>query len=163
MQTICDVRIDERLIHGQVATYWQGALKFTRIMVIDEPSANDEMQKSLLRVSCPTATRLSVLGPEKAAENLKSNRYDNERVFIVCKKPQVILDLYKYGFKVDHVTVGNMSGGQNKKTVIKHINVTEEDIQNFHKLEELGIPIHAQLIPVEAPVPFMPLLKNAEK
>ena len=51
---VCAIRIDERLIHGQVATLWQGSWNCNRIMVIDTKSANDPMLKSVLKIACPT-------------------------------------------------------------------------------------------------------------
>ena len=51
---VCAIRIDERLIHGQVATLWQGAWNCNRIMVIDSKSANDPILKSVLKIACPT-------------------------------------------------------------------------------------------------------------
>ena len=69
---VCAIRIDERLIHGQVATLWQGSWNCNRIMVIDTKSANDPMLKSVLKIACPTGVRLSVLEPDTAAANLQS-------------------------------------------------------------------------------------------
>lgn len=36
MQEIVNVRIDDRLIHGQVAAVWSLVTKATRIMVVDD-------------------------------------------------------------------------------------------------------------------------------
>ena len=72
---VCAIRIDERLIHGQVATLWQGSWNCNRIMVIDTKSANDPMLKSVLKIACPTGVRLSVLEPDTAAANLQSGKY----------------------------------------------------------------------------------------
>ena len=81
---VCAIRIDERLIHGQVATLWQGSWNCNRIMVIDTKSANDPMLKSVLKIACPTGVRLSVLEPDTAAANLQSGKYGKERITIVC-------------------------------------------------------------------------------
>lgn len=49
---IVNVRIDERLIHGQVAAVWTNTLNATRIMVIDDMAAKDEIQKIALKMAC---------------------------------------------------------------------------------------------------------------
>lgn len=51
---IVNVRIDERLIHGQVAAVWTNTLNATRIMVIDDMAAKDEIQKIALKMACPS-------------------------------------------------------------------------------------------------------------
>ena len=84
---VCAIRIDERLIHGQVATLWQGSWNCNRIMVIDAKSANDPILKSVLKIACPTGVKLSVLEAEKAAANLLSGKYGRERITIVTKRP----------------------------------------------------------------------------
>lgn len=161
---VCAIRIDERLIHGQVATLWQGAWNCHRIMVIDSKSANDPILKSVLKIACPSGVKLSVLEAEKAAANLQSGKYGRERITIVTKTPQCICDLIDYGYHLEaDVTVGNMSNGANKKRVSKNICVTEEDVKNFHRLNETGCKLFSQMVPSEAPSPFMPMLAAALK
>ncbi len=163
MQTICATRIDERLIHGQVATLWQGYWRCTRIIVIDEKSANDDVLKAVLKISCPNGVRLSVIGVEKAATNLINNKYDSDRITIVCKTPKVLLELVERGFMLNQITVGNMSRADHKITVAKSIAVTQEDIESFKKLNEHGVKLEYQMAPSDSPTDFMPLLEAAIK
>lgn len=161
---VCAIRIDERLIHGQVATLWQGAWNCHRIMVIDAKSANDPVLKSVLKIACPTGVKLSVLEAEKAAANLQSGRYGKERITIVTKTPQCLLDLIDNGYQLEcDITVGNMSNGAGKKRVSRNICVTEEDVTNFRRLNDLGYKMYAQMVPSETPSPFMPMLEEAVK
>ena len=116
---VCAIRIDARLIHGQVATLWQGVWNCNRIMVIDSKSANDPMLKSVLKIACPAAVRLSVLEEETAAANLLSGKYGAERITIVTKDPSNLLTLLEKGFRPEcDITVGNMSGGNGKVRVL---------------------------------------------
>lgn len=84
---VCAIRIDERLIHGQVATLWQGAWNCNRIMVIDSKSANDPILKSVLKIACPTGVKLSVLEAEKAAANLVSGKTAGSASPLSPKRP----------------------------------------------------------------------------
>ena len=122
---VCAIRIDARLIHGQVATLWQGVWNCNRIMVIDSKSANDPMLKSVLKIACPAAVRLSVLEAETAAANLLSGKYGAERITIVTKDPSNLLTLLEKGFRPEcDITVGNMSGGNGKVRVNRNIACT---------------------------------------
>lgn len=161
--SVTAIRIDERLIHGQVATLWQGVWNCNRIMVIDEKSANDPILKSVLRIACPGAVKLSVIDANTAANNLLNGKYGNERITIVTKTPSNIVSLLKSGFKPEcEITVGNMSNGDGKKRVTNNICVTDEDISSFLAISETGCRIIKQLVPSEAATDFMPLLKAAE-
>lgn len=158
------IRIDERLIHGQVATLWQGTWNCNRIMVIDAKSANDPLLKSVLKIACPTGVKLSVLEAAKASANLQTTRYGSERIVIVTKTPDNLVALVDGGFKLPvPITVGNMAKGDDKVRITKNINVSPADIEAFRKLESQGYSIETQLVPTEAPAPFMPQLEDALK
>ena len=47
------VRVDDRLIHGQVVTQWVNVFKAQHIVVIDNNVAKDKMQKSVLKFAAP--------------------------------------------------------------------------------------------------------------
>ena len=161
---VCAIRIDERLIHGQVATLWQGVWNCNRIMIIDTKSANDPILKSVLKIACPSGIKLSVLEAEKAATNLVSGKYGKERITIVTKTPQCLCDLLDNGYQLSgDIIVGNMSNGENKKRISKNICVTENDIKNFSRLNDMGYKLYSQMVPSEVPMLFMPMLEATLK
>ena len=117
----------------------------------------------MLKISCPNGIRLSVLTVDKAATNLKNNKYDTDRITIVCKNPRVLWELHEKGFDVENITVGNMSKASDKIAVCKSVAVLPEDAEAFHKLDELGVKLEYQLVPSEAATDFMPMLNAALK
>ena len=64
---IVNARIDERMIHGQVAAIWTNLLNATRILVIDDQAAQDDIQKMALRMACPSTVKLSILSGGKSS------------------------------------------------------------------------------------------------
>lgn len=66
---ICNVRIDDRLIHGQTAAMWLPHYKVNRVVIISDEIAKDEMRKALLKMGCPQQTKLSVFDVDSAVEN----------------------------------------------------------------------------------------------
>lgn len=119
MQEIVNVRIDDRLIHGQVAAVWSLVTKATRIMVVDDQVVKDPVNKEALKMACPKQCKLSILTVSRAAENLCAGKYEGEKVFIVAKSPATIRGLYDGGFHMERVNVGNMGGKQNTKMLKK--------------------------------------------
>ena len=73
--TIVGNRIDGRLIHGQVANLWTTKLNVTRIMVIDDEVAQNDIEKSGLKLATPPGVKLSILPIAKAAENILAGKY----------------------------------------------------------------------------------------
>ena len=72
---ILNVRVDDRLVHGTVATQWIPRLQIQRAICIDDESANNPMMKSALRLATPKAVFLSAITLDKAIENLRADKY----------------------------------------------------------------------------------------
>ncbi|AVM69586.1 PTS mannose transporter subunit IIAB [Lachnospiraceae bacterium oral taxon 500] len=155
---IVNIRIDDRLIHGQVAAVWSLFTKATRIMVIDDAAVKDTIQKGALKIACPQQCKLSILTAEKAAQNLKEQKYEGESVFIIVKGPKTLRKLYDLGFGMDTVNVGNMGGKQNTKMVKKAVSVSLEDIEDFLYLAGHGVHFTAQMVPDDEASDFIKLL-----
>lgn len=162
MMEIVNVRIDDRLIHGQVATIWSMVTKATRIMVVDDLVVKDVVNKEALKMACPQQCKLSILTVEKAAANLCAGKYEGERVLIVAKNPKTIRGLYDHGFHMEHVNVGNMGGKQNTRMLKKAVSVTEEDIADFLYLADHGVKVTAQMVPADEALDFVELIKAAK-
>lgn len=151
---IVGVRIDFRLIHGQVANLWANAKQVSRFMVVDDQLATDDMQKQVLRMACPAAVKLSVLPLEKASANIQAGKYDAQRLFILAKKPETLLRLIESGVQLPEINVGNMSSLNEVKRVGLNIGMDECDIEAFKKLQEKGIHMYAQMVPSDTPSDF---------
>ena len=148
---IVNVRIDERLIHGQVAAVWTNTLNATRIMVIDDMAAKDEI---------PSTVKLSILPAEKAADRLKSEAYPTDRIFVVLKGPKTIKQVADAGYMFPVVNVGNMSNKHGSTQIKRSVSVTPEDVAAFRELNDRGVKFTAQMVPTEEKIDFMPLIKD---
>ena len=147
MEGIIHIRIDDRLIHGQVATMWTNELGATRIMVINDEVANNDMQKSLLRMAAPPNVSTSIITKETAVKNISEGKYKGQKVFIVVKSPLDILYLLNNGLDIKEINVGNMSAKYNTEVVKTTISVTKEEKEAFKKLIERGVEVTAIMTP----------------
>lgn len=147
---IANIRIDERLIHGQVAAVWSKALNLNRIMVIDEDAVKNPTQKSILKMACPTSCKLSILGVESAAANLAARKYEGDTILIIVRSPATLRELYDAGFHFDAVNVGNMAKKDDSTVISKSVCVTPKDVENFRYLADKGVSFGIQRVPAEA-------------
>ncbi|MQS75146.1 PTS sugar transporter subunit IIB [Lactobacillus halodurans] len=157
---IKNIRIDERLIHGQVATMWTNSLKASRIMVVGDDVVHDSIQKMALKTAVPAGVKLSILKAQSAAEKILSGKYKGQRVFMLVKSPKWLRILVDNGLPIEKVNVGNMSSREGSKQVKKSVAVTQTDIDDFNYLNDHGIELIAQMVPSEDPVKFMKLLED---
>lgn len=158
--SITAVRIDGRLIHGQVANLWTTKLGINRIMVVDDGVTTNAIEKSGLKLATPAGVKLSILSIEKAATNILAGKYDSQRLLIIVKKPDRLLKLVELGVPIKKINVGNMSQSDESKSITRSINVIEEDIENFKKLDEKGVDLVSQMVPNDHEEKFMDLLKQ---
>ncbi|WP_313468763.1 PTS system mannose/fructose/N-acetylgalactosamine-transporter subunit IIB [Carnobacterium sp.] len=158
--SITAVRIDGRLIHGQVANLWTTKLDISRIMVVDDSVSNNAIEKSGLKLATPAGVKLSILPIEKAAANILAGKYDSQRLLIIAKKPDRLLKLVELGVPIKEINVGNMSQTDGSKSVTRSINVIDEDIETFKKLDEKGVKLVSQMVPSDRAENFMSLLKE---
>lgn len=158
---LLNVRIDERLVHGMVATYWLPTLKADRALCIDGESAADPIVKSALRLATPKNIFLSVIPLEKAIENLLEDRYGSEGVMVIAKTPEVIKSLVDAGVPISGVTVGNLgriATPDDAREICGTISVSPQQKLVFDYLHEHGVDLTMQLVPTDNPVDFYPLL-----
>ena len=155
---IIATRIDGCLIHGQVANLWTTKLNISRIMVIDDAVAQNDIEKQGLKLACPPGEKLSILPIDKAANNIKEGKYDTQRLLIVARRPENFLRLVEYGVSLPEHNVGNMSRTPETRSVTRSINVVDKNIADFDALAAKGVKLFAQMVPGDSPKDFMPLL-----
>lgn len=159
-ENIVNTRIDERLIHGQVAGIWSTSLSTQRIIVANDEAATDPLQKSSLRMAAPSSMRLSILGVEAAAKNIQSGKYGKQRLFLLFKNPKDVLRFIEAQGPIKTVNVGNMSYKEGAREVTKSIQVLPEEEQIFETIASKGVTVTAQLVPNDPVVDFMKKLRG---
>lgn len=157
---IVNIRIDDRLIHGQVATAWSKAVAAERIMVVDNAVVKDTINKEALKLACPQQCKLSILTAQRAAENILAGNYDAEKLFIIVKNPRTLCEMYDFGFRFDKVNVGNMGGQANTRMLAKAVSVNDVDVASFKELLEHGVTITSQMVPADDVLDFGEIIRK---
>lgn len=147
---IVHARIDERLIHGQVAMVWTNTVGANRIAVVNDEAVKDEMLISALKIAKPAGVKLSILSKAKAVEKFKSDVYNDDKVFIITKNLQDMAYLVDNGIDLKKVNVGNIAKKEGAAQIKKSVHVTDEDIKTIHSLLDKGVEVTAQMIPTES-------------
>lgn len=149
-------RIDERLIHGQVAYSWTVAYKSDAVVAIDEEAAANKFQKDLLMFACPKNMKCFVVGEEKAAELLA--KYPGKKFFLVAKYPSVFLRLAEAGIKIDSVNVGGIYFKPGRRQITKTVFVDEELASDLKKMHDMGITLDFRSAPSDKGADLVKLL-----
>ena len=149
-------RIDERLIHGQVAFAWTVEYKSQAVMAIDDEVAKDSFQKTLLEMACPKDMKCFVVGKEKAIELLK--KHESKKIFVVAKDPAALLYLVQNGISIPSINVGGLYFKEGRKQISKTIYLDESLTEVFRKLHDLGIELETRTTPRDAKTDLMTMI-----
>ena len=125
-------RIDNRLVHGQVATQWNSTLGSNLILVANDEVSTNTMRQNLMKMAAPT-------GVQKASPR--------QKIFIVAETPEDVLTLVKGGVPIKKVNIGNMHMSEGKRQVATSVAVNDEDVAAFKELQELGVELEIRRVP----------------
>ena len=140
------VRIDERLIHGQVATSWVKETKCDAIFAINDDVANDNLRKTLLLQVAPADVKAFVIPIEKAISVYKNPKYSTTKVLMLVTNPTDVLRLIEGGVDIKSVNVGGMTFKEGKKLISHAVAIGPEDLVAFKKLRDLGVELEIRQI-----------------
>ncbi|KRM23661.1 PTS system mannose/fructose/N-acetylgalactosamine-transporter subunit IIB [Latilactobacillus graminis] len=157
--TVIHARIDERLIHGQVATVWTNSLGADRIIVVNDEVVHDKMQIGALKMAKPTGVKLSILSIQKGILNIQNGKYDDDKAFLITRNIQDMRRLIDGGANITQFNVGNISAKPGSKAIKKSVALTDEDIADLEYLLQKGIKITAQMVPTESDASIETFLK----
>ena len=147
---ICWVRVDDRLIHGQVTVAWRQYLNYDAICVVDDAIANDAFMRDVLRMAAPAAVRVCVVSTQQATDALE--QLDAKAILVLVKTPQTALQLVEGGLAIKQINVGTLSAAPGRKRVFKSISLGPEHVAALDALAGLGVKIVFQLVPDDPPV-----------
>ena len=159
MRNIVLTRVDERLIHGQVMTSWLKLCNANVIVIIDAASATNAFLKRILFAAAPKDVELLVMTEADAAAYLKEDSPAGEKVLILSKVPQPLLQMVKSGVAIPEIILGNMGGAPGRKRFNKSISASPEEIQTFKDLIDQGVNVYCQMVPSDSKEDVKKLLK----
>ncbi|HIX66951.1 MAG TPA: PTS sugar transporter subunit IIB [Candidatus Anaerostipes excrementavium] len=139
------VRIDDRLIHGQVMTSWLNYTGANKIMIIDDGVAADPFMKSVLKTCVPANVRLATFTIEKAAVRLKKG-FAGDKCIVLVKYPETLYQLMKKGIVFDQINIGGMGVSGTRTKFFRNISASEEEKQMLKELVDAGSHISVRII-----------------
>ena len=149
MPNIVLTRIDNRLIHGQVATMWSSSVGANLLLVANDEVCTNEFRQGLMDMAAPSFAQTRYFSIEKTI-NIIHKASPSQMIALICENPQDVLKLVEGGVPIKKVNIGNMHMAEGKKQVSKAVCVDQSDVDAFKKLKELGIELEIRRVPSES-------------
>lgn len=158
MPNILLTRIDNRLIHGQVATQWNSSVGSNLILVANDKVANDKMRQGLMDMAAPSGVATRYFTLDKTIEVIHKAA-DRQKIFIICESPADVLKLIEGGVPIKKVNIGNMHMAEGKRQVATSVAVDDDDVAAFKRMQELGVDLEIRRVPSMPPEELSKLFK----
>ena len=148
MPNIVLTRIDNRLIHGQVATMWSSSVGANLLLVANDEVCTNEFRQGLMDMAAPSFAQTRYFSIEKTI-NIIHKASDTQYIAIICETPQDVVRLVEGGVPIKKVNIGNMHMAEGKRQVAGSVAVDDDDVAAFAKLRELGVELEIRRVPSE--------------
>lgn len=145
---IVATRIDNRLIHGQVANLWLSQALANLCVVVDDETANDKILQDVMRMTADTkGIGVRFFSVEKTIAVI-GNAAPSQHIYIITKTPKVIRQLVEAGVPIKSVNIGNMHFSEGKHRYKEdHVYVDNNDLDDLAYLKEKGVEMFIQIMP----------------
>lgn len=153
------VRIDHRLLHGQVAFSWTKFLDSDCILIASDGLMKDELKMAAMKMAKPTGVKLVMKSIEDSIKALNSGVTDKYKLFIIVESVE---DAYRLSNEVPTIKViniGGMKARDDRRQISKAVFVSEQDEAWLTEMNEKGIDLQVQLVPSDHKQNAMDLLK----
>lgn len=156
-------RIDSRLLHGQVATAWTKTTQPTRIIVVSDAVARDELRKKLIQQAAPPGVKAHVVPIEQMIKLAKDDQhFGGQRALLLFESPEDLLRAVEGGVPLKTVNVGSMAHSPGKVQPNKVLAFSQEDIDTFEKLKKAGLDFDVRKVPNDSKGNMDEILKKAQ-
>ncbi|MBW9145512.1 mannose/fructose/sorbose PTS transporter subunit IIA [Clostridium sp. CM027] len=156
-------RIDSRLLHGQVATAWTKAVQPTRIIVVSDAVAKDELRRKLIQQAAPPGVKAHVVPINQMIKLAKNDQhFGGQRALLLFENSQDVLRAVEGGVPLKTINVGSMAHSLGKVQPNKVLAFNQEDIDTFNKLKEDGLDFDVRKVPNDSKGNMDEILKKAQ-
>ncbi len=153
------VRVDDRLIHGQVTAVWCRAWNLDRIIVVDDEVAADPFMQEVYRLAAPAGIQVQVVSLEDAVPLLRQEAEDGgHRTMVLLRSVAGAVALYEQGFSFPALNVGGIGMGPGRRPLWRNIAASPQEIALLERLAQRGVEVTLQPVPDDRPVPLADLV-----
>lgn len=155
---IKNVRVDHRLLHGQVAFSWTKFLGTDCILLASDSLVQNDLKMSAMKLAKPTGIKLVMKSIDDSIKAINSGVTDKYKLFIITES---IEDVYKLSNAVDQIkaiTIGGTKTRADRREISKAVFISESDEKMLRELNDNGVNLEAQLVPSENKHNIMNLL-----
>jgi PTS system mannose-specific IIB component len=155
------VRVDCRLVHGQILEAWVPFIQAGYIIVVDDKVASDSFFETVIRMAVPSDIEVIVSSVEEFAQNFKFSHSGSRKAMVLFSNVADAYRAFQKGFRFDRLNIGNIYNNECKVCCAPSVLLCEDDIKYLEDLaRQPGVFVELQSIPKARPVNIKEALKD---
>lgn len=142
------VRVDYRMVHGQIVAKWIKFRPVDRLILADDSLVDDPFMGDIYRMAVPDReVDIVKLGDVQTAIDRK-----NDTVLLIFKDVASAYTVYKNGIQLPELNVGAVQNSAQRKAVVQGVALTVEEYEKLSEMKAEGVNVFLQPIPENDPV-----------
>ncbi|WAH53490.1 PTS sugar transporter subunit IIB [Pseudescherichia vulneris] len=141
------VRVDHRLLHGQVAFSWTQYVGADCILIANDSVPNDELRKTTIKLAKPPSVKLVIKNIADSIEAIKSGVTDKYTLFIVVESVEDAWRLAREIPEIKSINLGGIKAKEGSKNISKAVNLLPDEITRLNELVGQGVEIEIRQVP----------------
>ncbi|MCL7701346.1 PTS sugar transporter subunit IIB, partial [Klebsiella pneumoniae] len=141
------LRVDHRLLHGQVAFSWTQYVGADCILIANDSVPGDELRKTTIKLAKPPSVKLVIKNINDSIEAIKSGVTDKYNLFIVVES---VNDAWRIASAIDEIksiNLGGIKAKEGSKNISKAINLLPTEIEQLQQLVGKGVEVEIRQVP----------------
>jgi PTS system mannose-specific IIB component len=144
------VRVDNRLIHGQVIETWLPHLGVSRVVVADDEAAANPLARAAMGLCVPPEVEVKV-EPLSGADFSK-DELSQERVLLLVRDVSALAEARSHGLRCPTVNIGNVHFGPGRRQVTTSVFLSDAELDCLRCLCSEGVLVELRAVPRDRPL-----------
>lgn len=145
------VRVDYRLLHGQIAVTWLAETGADCLLLVSETLRDDPIRMRIMRMAKPEGVKVVVKDRAGAVEALKSGATDKYKLFVICETVEDADAVLRATGERD-LDVGNVPLAEGKVSLSRAVALDEAEADVLRALVHDGFNPYLQMVPSDKKV-----------
>jgi mannose/fructose/N-acetylgalactosamine-specific phosphotransferase system component IIB len=154
------VRVDSRLVHGQILEAWIPYTKAEALMVVDNEVEKNLLKRSVMEMAVPSSIEIDFSSIKEAAERFRNGGFPDKRMIVLFSSIRDATAAFENGFKFDTLNLGNMHFCEGKVQVSANLCVGLDDTNEIEKLSKEGVSIDTRSVPGERKIDLKSIFRK---
>ena len=151
------LRVDERLIHGQILVKWLRQKNIRRTLILDDELASDYIMQRVLAMAFPKEISLEIYSLKEGIPHL---REEEGRICLLIRNLEILYALFRQGILMREVNLCRLPYSKGKQEIAEHLYVSAQEREILRELLDQKVELIVQMVPDSTPVRLRTLLES---